>query len=149
MKHTALISFLSAILATSLLSCGGGQENPSVEKEFRLADVKAEDVRNVGMGIQMTGDTTGMSRAGEHVYSPDSSKVVYCKGNALYIADADGTTHRLLHENSEDAEVTACFGLRWSPDGKEVSFTQATTLPDSQLQLMTVTITLGRNRTDD
>ena len=148
MKRTAFILVHTFALALIFVSCGGDDGPPPAESTFHLADVSAEEIRNVGMGIEMTGDTTGMSGPNERVYSPDSSKVVYCEGKKLYIADADGKTSRLLYESTEDADVTACFGLQWAPDGRELSFTQASASPDNTVQLMTVTITLGTNTED-
>lgn len=149
MKQTTRFSFLSVALSLFLLSCGGDGDRPLVEEDLNLSDVKAEDVRNTGMAIEMTGDTTGISLIGERVYSPDSSKVVYCEEHKLYIADADGSTSRLLHESTDDTADGACFGLRWSADGTAVSFTRSIASGDSLPELRTVTITLGKNSEDD
>jgi hypothetical protein len=50
--------------------------------------------------------------------SPDRSRIVFARGNALYTAAADGTGERKLTSTGYDPHW-----IRWSPDGKILRFT--------------------------
>ena len=50
-------------------------------------------------------------------WSPEGKKLVYAKGNALYLAGADGTNSRKLVSLQGQA-----FSPAWSPDGREIRF---------------------------
>lgn len=76
-------------------------------------------------------DIEGISGA----WSPDGQKLVYVKGNALYLANADGTDSRLLtnlpgplagpnSDTSEGQNVTT--SPVWSPDGQAIAMTLVT-----------------------
>lgn len=141
---TRIASLLILLSALPLVSCGGDDDTPPTEQVFVLSEVAAEDLRNIGMGIEMTGDTAGMySTEGERVFSPDSSKVAYCDHLQLIVEDADGSTRRVIHEMTDEKDVRACYSVRWGSDGRELAFTQARESGATSLQLMTVTITLG------
>ena len=76
-------------------------------------------------------DIRGISGA----WSPDGQKLVYVNGNALYLANADGTDSRLLtnlpgplagpnSDTSEGQNVTTA--PVWSPDGRSIAMTLVT-----------------------
>jgi len=59
-------------------------------------------------------DTAGHNGA----WSPDEKKLVYCKGNDLYLSNGDGTESRKIASLPGAASWTA-----WSPDGSLIRFT--------------------------
>lgn len=143
MRSTALI-FMFPLLLVIINGCGGGDNVQ--EGEFHLADVPASDLSPKGMAKDFTGDTNGLAMPDERVFSPDSSKVAWCDGQTLYVADADGTTRQALHTETEDSSVFACFRPMWGADGKTLSFKEARRNEgDSVIQVVTVDITLGES----
>ena len=51
-------------------------------------------------------------------WSPDKKRIVYCKGNGIYMAGSDGGDERLLLTTTGTPS-----DLRWSPDGSTLRFT--------------------------
>lgn len=143
MNRTLPVSVFAAVLLLLLSSCGG--DEPPVEEEFRLDRTPAENLRMVGMAKEVGGDTVGMNGPAASVPSPDGSKLAYAQGTNVYIADADGKTSKLLYDAAGEENVQACYNLRWSDSGDELSFTLAKRVTGDTLQLMTVIITLGQS----
>lgn len=143
MIRSVITSVLSTTIVVMLAACGG-EEDPPDNQIFHLSEVRAENLRLVGMAKRMGGDTAG-SRSDARVPSPEGSKVAYCQGKAVYVADADGKTSKLVYDASSESDVRACYNLRWSPDGEELSFTLGKQEAGDSLKLMTVVITLGKS----
>jgi Tol biopolymer transport system component/DNA-binding winged helix-turn-helix (wHTH) protein len=55
----------------------------------------------------------------EAVWSPDARQIAVARGRFLYVADADGSNERRLV--SANGVV---YALKWSPDGRTISFTE-------------------------
>jgi serine/threonine protein kinase/Tol biopolymer transport system component len=68
----------------------------------------------LGGSPRRLGDAAG----GYGAWSPDEQKLVYTKGNALYLANADGTQSRQLVSLPGSTAWPA-----WSPDGAEIRLT--------------------------
>src|SRR5579872_16149 len=98
-----------------------------------LSDASAPlwSVPTLGGSPVRLSDIRGISGA----WSPDSQKLVYVDGNALYLANADGTDSRLLtnlpgplagpnSDTSEGQNVTTA--PVWSPDGRAIALTLVT-----------------------
>jgi Tol biopolymer transport system component len=68
----------------------------------------------LGGSPRRLGDAVG----GAGAWSPDGKRLAYVKGDALYVAGADGTNSRKLISLPGPA-----FGPAWSPDGKEIRLT--------------------------
>jgi eukaryotic-like serine/threonine-protein kinase len=62
--------------------------------------------------------TLGSIVAHDASWSPDGSKIVYARGNDLFLASSDGSESRKLLTVSVSAQLP-----RWSPDGTRVRFT--------------------------
>ena len=71
-------------------------------------------VPSAGGSAQRVGDLTANSAA----WSPDQRKIAYSRDTDLFIANADGSLPRKLLTAEGVVEY-----LRWSPDGKRISFT--------------------------
>jgi eukaryotic-like serine/threonine-protein kinase len=59
-------------------------------------------------------------QGGDGAWSPDGKKLVYAKGNALYLAGVDGSSSKKL---ATVAGSVRPYAFAWSPDGKEIRFT--------------------------
>ncbi|MGE3802233.1 MAG: hypothetical protein AB7H80_14550 [Candidatus Kapaibacterium sp.] len=144
MQSTSLLTLGLFFSLLILVGCGG--EGEEVEKEFRLSETPANELSPKGMGKDFIGDTLGISSPGTKVYSPDSSKVAWCEGKTLFVADADGKTQQALHTEVEDSSVFICFAPQWGTDGKSLTFKEGQRVPgDTTIQVVTVDITLGQS----
>jgi len=78
-----------------------------------VADGPLSALPVLGGSPRRLADTTGHDGA----WSPDGKKLVYAKGNELYLADGDGTeSHRLASLSGR------VLGTAWSPDGSLIRF---------------------------
>ena len=74
------------------------------------------EVSTTGRNLIRLGDVVAQDGA----WSPDGTKLVFSRGNALYVANDKGNDARKLRELDGYA-----FWIRWSPDGNRLRFTLA------------------------
>lgn len=79
-------------------------------------------------------------------WSPDSSKIAFSEGTMVHIADRDGQTKCTIYSGPGGPYPGASFDLRWSDNGRQLSFFQVEHAQDSELANPSlVTIILGTN----
>jgi hypothetical protein len=79
-------------------------------------------------------------------WSPDSSKIAFSEGTIVHIADRDGQTKSTIYSGPGGPYPGASFDLRWSDNGRQLSFFQVEHAQDSELANPSlVTIILGTN----
>ena len=77
-------------------------------------------------------------------WSPDGSKIAFSEGTMVHIADSDGQTKSTIYSGPGGPYPGASFDLRWSDDGRQLSFLQVEHAQDSELANPSfVTIILG------
>ncbi len=57
-------------------------------------------------------------------WSPEGSKLAFCEGTILHIADSDGRTRQQIYKGPGGPYPGACFNLHWSANVREISFIQ-------------------------
>jgi Tol biopolymer transport system component len=113
------------------------------------ASVPMWSVPTLGGSPTRLADITGISGA----WSPDGQKLVYVQGDALYLANADGTESRQLTslpgplagpnaDTSQGQNVTT--SPVWSPDGRTIAMTLVTS--KAQINQLWQVSADGRNR---
>ena len=77
-------------------------------------------------------------------WSPGGSKIAFSEGTMVHIADSDGQTKSTIYSGPGGPYPGASFDLRWSDDGRQLSFLQMEHAQDSELANPSfVTIILG------
>ena len=77
-------------------------------------------------------------------WSPGGSKIAFSEGTMVHIADSDGQTKSTIYSGPGGPYPGASFDLRWSDDGRQLSFLQVEHAQDSELANPSfVTIILG------
>jgi len=77
-------------------------------------------------------------------WSPDGSKIAFSEGTLVQIADRDGQTKSTIYSGPGGPYPGASFDLRWSDNGRQLSFLQVEHAQDSELANPSfVTIILG------
>jgi hypothetical protein len=77
-------------------------------------------------------------------WSPGGSKIAFSEGTMVHIADSDGHTKHTIYSGPGGPYPGASFDLRWSDDGRQLSFLQVEHAQDPELANPSfVTITLG------
>ena len=140
-------ALIIALLVPLLIGCGG-DEKP-VDIPFVLSSVPAEDLTKQGMEKEVAADTAIITFTSTKVTSHDGSKVAWCSGRNVFVADAGTEKGYLLHAEEDDSTVVACFDPAWSTDGTELSFREAHTLSDSSYAVTNVVVTLGSRETEE
>ena len=69
----------------------------------------------LGGSSRRLGDIVGI----DGTWSPDGKMLAYCKGNELFLANADGTESRKL-VTMKDSDLI--YHASWSPDGRHLRF---------------------------
>lgn len=121
----------SSIFHLSSISPDGSKLLTAQVSGISDASVPLWSVPTLGGSPVRLSDIQGISGA----WSPDGQKLVYVNGDALYVADADGTDSRQLtnlpgplagpnSDTSEGQNVTTA--PVWSPDGREIAMTLVT-----------------------
>lgn len=136
-----------AVITSLLLGCGG-EEKP-IDRPFVLSEIPAEDLTKQGMEKEVAADTAIVPFTSTKVTSHDGSKVAWCSGKILYVADAGSEKGHRLHAEEDDSTIVACFDPAWSTDGTELSFREAHTLSDSSYAVTNVVVTLGSRETEE
>ena len=78
-------------------------------------------------------------------WSPDGSKIAFSEGTIVHIADSDGKTRQAIYIGPGGPYPGASFNLRWSENGRQLSFMQVENVQDFELANPSlVTITLGK-----
>jgi hypothetical protein len=67
------------------------------------------------------------------IWSPDGSKIAFCEGAILHVADADGRTQRALHVGPGGPYPGACFDIAWTGRGDEIAFVEVQNASDPEL----------------
>ena len=83
--------------------------------------------------------------------SDDASKLAWCDRGKLWVADADGGSGVVLHDEEGDLGLVACLRPEWSTDGSELSFLEITTGDrgvDSVYQVTRVIIALAAGESE-
>lgn len=79
------------------------------------------------------------------IWSTDGSKLAFCEGSILHVADSDGSTRQQIYTGPGGPYPGACFNLQWSATGKEISFNQVEHVSyDNLKNPVEVIITLGK-----
>jgi Tol biopolymer transport system component len=101
------------------------------------------------LSVSATGEASGIKIA-EVVnffglcWSPGGSKIAFSEGTMVHIADSDGQTKSTIYSGPGGPYPGASFDLRWSDDGRQLSFLQVENAQDPELANPSfVTITLG------
>lgn len=78
-------------------------------------------------------------------WSPEGSKIAFSEGTMVHIADSDGKTKQTIYTGPGGPYPGASFNLRWSENGRQLSFIQVENAQDFELaNPALVTITLGK-----
>lgn len=92
--------------------------------EVLAAPMRADDGKGSDLwAVSLLGGSPrriGEIRVDDATWSPDAKQIAYGLGHDLYIVAADGNNRRKVSESSGMVQ-----SLRWSPDGRRLSFTEA------------------------
>ena len=69
----------------------------------------------------------GVASGNDAAWSPDGKRLAYCNDNNLFVADGEGMGSRKI----ASVPSRRIFGLRWSPDGTRIRFTNWEKTPNA------------------
>jgi Tol biopolymer transport system component/DNA-binding winged helix-turn-helix (wHTH) protein len=123
-NHPVIASVAASGGETSIVNTPGGLSlsnlSPDRANLLLFGELPGENERRLWTSSPSGSSVEGLNGlAGSNAsWSPDGSRIVFARGNAVYIAASDGTGERKLTDTGYDPQW-----LRWSPDGKFLRFT--------------------------